>query len=58
MSNKKVVVHKHYSSGIGIGGILAVVISYKVNQSILWALLHGFLGWFYVIYAALQGYIV
>jgi len=34
----------------GIGSVLAIVISYTAWQSIPWALLHGFLGWFYVIY--------
>jgi len=34
----------------GIGSVLAIVISYTTWHSVLWALLHGFLGWFYVIY--------
>ncbi len=38
-----------------IGTALAVVISWSVNQSILWAMLHGFLGWFYVLYYAIWG---
>lgn len=37
--------------GIGIGTILAIVISWSRNQSILWAIIHGLLGWLYVIYA-------
>lgn len=36
--------------GIGIGNILAVVVSFSVNHSVLWAIFHGILGWFYVIY--------
>jgi hypothetical protein len=39
----------------GIGTALAVVISWSVNQSILWAMLHGFFGWFYVLYYAIWG---
>ena len=35
---------------IGIGSVLAVVISWMANQSILWAIFHGLLGWLYVIY--------
>jgi hypothetical protein len=31
---------------------LAVAISWSVRKSILWAIFHGFLGWFYVIYYA------
>ena len=39
--------------GIGLGSIIAVVISWSRNKSILWAIIHGFLGWLYVIYAIL-----
>ena len=38
------------TNGIGIGSALAIVISWDRNKSILYALLHGILGWFYVIY--------
>lgn len=37
--------------GIGLGTIIAVVISWSRNKSILWAIIHGILGWLYVIYA-------
>ncbi len=37
-------------TGIGLGCVLAVIISYVANKSILWAILHGICGWFYVIY--------
>jgi hypothetical protein len=40
-------------AGIGFGTALAISISWSVNQSILWAILHGVLSWFYVIYYAL-----
>jgi hypothetical protein len=40
-------------SGIGIGSALAISISWSVNGSILWALLHGVLSWFYVVYYAI-----
>jgi hypothetical protein len=36
--------------GVGLGNIIAVVISWSANQSIFWLLVHGFLGWFYVLY--------
>jgi len=39
--------------GLGIGTVLAVAISWTVNQSILWAILHGIFGWGYVIYYAI-----
>ena len=38
--------------GIGLGSALAIAISWTKSQSILWAIFHGFLGWFYVIYHA------
>ena len=39
--------------GVGLGTIIAVVVSWSRNKSILWAILHGILGWLYVIYALL-----
>ena len=39
--------------GIGLGTIIAVVVSWSRNKSILWAIIHGILGWLYVIYALL-----
>lgn len=39
-------------SGIGLGCVIAVVTSWDRNKSILWALIHGILGWLYVIYFA------
>jgi hypothetical protein len=38
------------STSLGLGTIIAVVISWSVNHSILWCLIHGFFGWFYIIY--------
>lgn len=40
-------------TGLGLGTVLAIIISWSVNHSILWALVHGFLGWFYVVYYVL-----
>ena len=39
-------------AGIGLGSAIAVAISWSLNQSIIWAIIHGFFGWFYVIYHA------
>lgn len=39
--------------GIGLGTVIAVVVSWSRNKSILWAIIHGLLGWLYVIYAIL-----
>jgi hypothetical protein len=40
--------------GIGFGSALAITISWSVNKSILWAIVHGLLSWFYVIYYAIK----
>ena len=44
-------------TGIQWSGVLglsvAVTLSYAANKSILWAILHGACGWFYVIYHAI-----
>ncbi len=37
-------------TGITFGAALAMAISFNVNQSVLWAMIHGALSWFYVIY--------
>ena len=39
--------------GISMGTALAMTISWSVNKSILWALIHGVFSWFYVIYFAI-----
>jgi hypothetical protein len=40
-------------AGIGLGSALAVAISWSLHKSIVWAVIQGFFGWFYVIYYAL-----
>ncbi len=37
-------------AGISFGCALAIVISWTANKSFFWALIHGILSWFYVIY--------
>ena len=39
-------------AGIGLGSAIAVAISWSAYQSIVWAIIHGILSWFYVIYFA------
>jgi hypothetical protein len=41
----------YYGPGIGLGSLLAVLICWRRNESILLAILAFFLGWLYVIYA-------
>ena len=40
-------------AGIGLGSAIAATISWSLNKSIIWAAIHGVLGWFYVIFFAL-----
>lgn len=42
------------SSGIGFGSALAMILSYSINKSIAWAILHGICTWLYVIYFAIK----
>ena len=39
--------------GVGFGSALAIAISWSVNKSLLWAIVHGILSWIYVVYYAL-----
>lgn len=41
-------------TGIGLGSVIAIVISYMKWHSIGWAILHGMLGWAYVIYYLIE----
>jgi hypothetical protein len=40
-------------AGVSFGSALAIAISWSVHHSIVWAIIHGFLSWFYVIWYAL-----
>ena len=41
------------AGGIGLGSILAIVLSWSRNNSVLWAIIHAIFGWLYVIYFVL-----
>jgi hypothetical protein len=43
--------------GCGVGGFIAIYLSWITNHSIIWCLIHGFLGWLYVIYWLLTGHL-
>jgi hypothetical protein len=43
------------SAGVGFGCALAITISFNINHSIGWAIIHGICSWFYVIYYAIWG---
>ena len=51
---KKYVVEKIVKHGVGFGSALAMIISYTAWHSIGWAIFHGLLSWFYVIYYAIR----
>jgi hypothetical protein len=40
----------YVSSGIGFGCALAITVSWSLNHSILWCIVHGIFSWLYVIY--------
>ena len=40
-------------NGLSFGSALAIAMSWTANKSILWAVVHGFMSWFYVLYYAL-----
>ncbi len=40
----------YYVGGFSLGCLIAVALSWGANHSVLWAIIHGFFGWFYVIY--------
>jgi len=40
-------------AGIGLGSAIAVAISWSLHKSVIWAAVHGFLSWLYVIYYVL-----
>jgi hypothetical protein len=39
-------------AGVGFGTAMAIAISWSAHHSILWAIIHGFFSWLYVIYYA------
>ena len=41
------------SGGIGIGAVIAGVLSWSANHSIVWLIFHVCCGWLYVIYYVL-----
>ena len=40
-------------AGVSFGSALAIAISWSVHHSIMWAMIHGFLSWLYVVYYAI-----
>ena len=46
--------HVSTGTGIGLGNVIAAVVSYCSWHSIGWAILHGIFGWIYIIYYAIK----
>jgi len=46
--------NSYVKAGISFGSALAMVISYVNWHSVLWAVIHGLLGWIYVVYFVLR----
>ena len=40
-------------AGLSFGSALAMVISWSINKSIPWAIIHGVFSWLYVLYYAI-----
>jgi hypothetical protein len=51
-ATKEASMHEGVKSGISFGSALAITISWSKWHSILWAMIHGVLSWFYVLYYA------
>lgn len=49
-NHNSTIINKTVKNGIGFGSCLAMVISYTTWQSVGWAIVHGLLGWLYVLY--------
>ncbi|MCR5012449.1 MAG: hypothetical protein K6A72_08910 [Lachnospiraceae bacterium] len=43
-------VEKTVKTGISFGSALAMVVSYVNWHSIFWAIVHGLMGWVYIVY--------
>lgn len=50
----KKVIKKTVKEGVSFGTALAMVISYVTWKSVGWAIVHGVLGWAYVIYYVIK----
>jgi len=40
------------AAGVSFGSALAITISWSLYHSLVWAIVHGFFSWLYVIYFA------
>lgn len=54
VKQKVISMNKGVEIGVTFGNVLAAIISYHAYTSIGWAILHGLLGWIYVIYYVMK----
>lgn len=54
MERNVVIRNEVVRTGVSFGSALAIAISWTTNRSILWAMIHGVLSWFYVLYYAIR----
>lgn len=50
MSKAKV----NIEAGFGFGAAMAMILSYSINSSIIWMIIHGVCSWIYVVYFAIK----
>ena len=50
----KTVVEKTVKTGISFGSALAMVVSYVNWHSLFWAIIHGVMGWGYIVYFVIR----
>lgn len=50
MAERTTTVVQTAKAGVGFGSALAIAISWSQHESVLWAIIQGFLGWLYVLY--------
>jgi hypothetical protein len=43
------------TAGLSMGSALAMILSFQLNHSVLWAILHGICSWLYVLYRVYKG---
>ena len=46
----KKIVKRSVEKGVTFGSVLAMVISFATWKSVGWAIIHGLMGWVYVVY--------
>lgn len=50
MTNERKSSNAAAGAGLGFGAALAMVMSWTANKAVVWVIIHGLLGWLYVIY--------